>query len=172
MFKNSNSDSDTEARHTHSGRVFQGVHLENLFKKNYKEEGFYSGEEADLTDEEHSEPVGPEEEAAEELRQNEPETSGTAQATEVSNINPPVVSEMLSNQNIPNHESPQSPITSSSTSTQTGNLRNSMADEMRLPIFRGDGSEDPDQHWFLCEAVWNIKNITDEVLKETSLALH
>ena len=42
-----------------------------------------------------------------------------------------------------------------------------MADEMRLPIFRGDGSEDPYQHWFLCEAVWNIKSITDEAIKRT-----
>jgi hypothetical protein len=40
-----------------------------------------------------------------------------------------------------------------------------MKDDMRLPIFRGDGSEDPNQHWFLCEAVWNIKNVTDEVVK-------
>jgi hypothetical protein len=64
MFKNSDSDSDTEAGHTRSGRVFRGVHLENLFKKNYGEEGFYSGEEADLTDEEHSEPTRAEEEAS------------------------------------------------------------------------------------------------------------
>ena len=42
-----------------------------------------------------------------------------------------------------------------------------MEDEIRLPIFRGDGSEDPDQHWFLCEAIWNIKNVTDEVVKRT-----
>jgi hypothetical protein len=90
--------------------------------------------------------VEPEEEAAKELRQKEPETSRTAQGTKLSNINPPVVSEMLSNQNIPNHQSPQSPITSSSASTQTGNLGNSMADEMRLPIFRGDGSEYLDKH--------------------------
>jgi hypothetical protein len=40
-----------------------------------------------------------------------------------------------------------------------------MVDEMRLPIFRGDGSEDPDQHWFLCEAVWSIKNVSDEAVK-------
>jgi hypothetical protein len=106
MFKNSNSDSDTKDGHTCSGRVFQGVHLENLFKKNYGEEGFYSGEEADLTDEEHSEPMGPKEEAVEELRRNELETSETVQTTELSNINPPVVSEMISNQNIPNHQSP------------------------------------------------------------------
>ena len=42
-----------------------------------------------------------------------------------------------------------------------------MEDEMRLPIFRGDGSEDPYQHWFLCEAIWNIKSITDEAIKRT-----
>jgi hypothetical protein len=40
-----------------------------------------------------------------------------------------------------------------------------MEDEMRLPIFWGDGSEDHDQHWFLCEAIWNIKNVTDEAGK-------
>jgi hypothetical protein len=57
MFKNSNSDSDTKAGHMRSGRVFRGVHLENLFKKHYGEEGFYSGEEVDLTDKEHLEPT-------------------------------------------------------------------------------------------------------------------
>jgi hypothetical protein len=45
-----------------------------------------------------------------------------------------------------------------------------MADEVRLPIFRGDGYEYPDQHWFLCEAVWNIKNVTDEVVKRTQFS--
>jgi hypothetical protein len=92
MFKNSDSDSDTEAGHTRSGRVFRGIHLENLFKQNYGEEGFYNGEEVDLIDEEHSEPTRTEEGEAKELRQSEPETLGTAQITEVSNINPPVVS--------------------------------------------------------------------------------
>ena len=61
MFKISDSDNDTEARHTCSGKVFRGVHLENLFKKNYEEEGFYSGEEVDLIDEEHPEPTRKEE---------------------------------------------------------------------------------------------------------------
>jgi hypothetical protein len=45
-----------------------------------------------------------------------------------------------------------------------------MADEMRLPIFRGYGYEDLYQHWFLCEAVWNIKNVTDEVVKRTQFS--
>jgi hypothetical protein len=31
-----------------------------------------------------------------------------------------------------------------------------MADEVRFPIFKGDGSEDLDQHWFLCEVVVEI----------------
>jgi hypothetical protein len=52
--QDSDNDSDTEAGHTHSGRSFKDVPLVNLFKKNYKDEGFYSGEEADLTDEEYS----------------------------------------------------------------------------------------------------------------------
>jgi hypothetical protein len=42
-----------------------------------------------------------------------------------------------------------------------------MEDEMRLPIFRGDGFEDPNQHWFLYEALWNIKSIIDEAIKRT-----
>jgi hypothetical protein len=45
-----------------------------------------------------------------------------------------------------------------------------MADEMRLPTFRGDGYEDPEQHWFLCEVVWSIKNITDEVVKRAQFS--
>jgi hypothetical protein len=55
MFKNSDIDSDTEAGLMHSGRPFREVPLLNLLKKNYGDEGFYNGEEADLTDEEYSE---------------------------------------------------------------------------------------------------------------------
>ena len=40
-----------------------------------------------------------------------------------------------------------------------------MEDEMRLPTFRGYGYEDPKQHQFLYEAMWSIKNITDEAVK-------
>jgi hypothetical protein len=45
-----------------------------------------------------------------------------------------------------------------------------MVDEMRLPIFRGDGSKDPNQHWFLCEVVWRIKQVTDEAVKRTQFS--
>jgi hypothetical protein len=40
MFKNSDSDSDTKARHRRSGRAFKEVPLANLFKKTYGDEGF------------------------------------------------------------------------------------------------------------------------------------
>jgi hypothetical protein len=141
-----------------------------LFKKNYREEGFYHGEEVDLTEEEHSEPTRIEEGEVEELHQSEPETSGTVQVTEVSNINPLVVSIALTSQNSQNHQSRQSTVTGSLVSTQTRSLVSSMADEMRLPIFRGYGSEDLDQHWFLCETVWNIKSITDEAINRTQFS--
>jgi hypothetical protein len=68
MFKNFHSDKDTKYGHTRSGRVFREVHLAKLFKKNYREEGFYSGEEADLTDEEHSKLSRVEEAKDEEIR--------------------------------------------------------------------------------------------------------
>jgi hypothetical protein len=45
-----------------------------------------------------------------------------------------------------------------------------MEDEMRLPIFRGDGSEDPGQQWCLCESVCNIKNVTDGDVKRTQFS--
>jgi hypothetical protein len=169
MFKNSDNDNDTEAGHTRSGRVFREVHLANLFKKNYEEEGFYSGEEAELTYEEHSEPARAEEGKDGELRRREPETSETSQTIEVSTVILPIDS-VLSNQSSPSHQSVQSTANSSPPHIQSGTLGRSMADEMRLPIFRGDGSEDPDQHWFLCEAIWNIKNVTDEAVKRTQFS--
>ena len=68
MFKNLDNDNenDTEVVHTCSGRELREVHLANLFKNNYNDEGFYSGEEADLTDEEHSKPARAEEGKVEE----------------------------------------------------------------------------------------------------------
>jgi len=45
-----------------------------------------------------------------------------------------------------------------------------MENEMRWPIFKGDGSKDPDQHWFLCEVVWSIKQVTDEAIKRAQFS--
>ena len=65
MFKN--LDSDTEDGHT-----FREVPLANLFKQNYMDEGLYSGEVADLKEEEHSEPAREKEGEDEEPRREEP----------------------------------------------------------------------------------------------------
>jgi hypothetical protein len=129
----------------HSGKVFREVHIVNLFKKNYGEEGFYSGEEEYLTDEEHSEPTRTEEGKAKELHRGRPEGSKITQTIEVSTIILPVDS-VLSNQSNPSHQSIQSTIHSSPPHIQSGTLVRSMEDDMRLPIFRGYGSEDPNQH--------------------------
>ena len=44
-----------------------------------------------------------------------------------------------------------------------------LADDIKLPIFKGTGSEDPEQFWFLCEAVWTAKGITDLDLRTAQL---
>lgn len=40
-----------------------------------------------------------------------------------------------------------------------------MGDDMKLPIFKGLGLEDPKQHWFLCDAVWSGKQVIDDDIK-------
>ena len=45
-----------------------------------------------------------------------------------------------------------------------------MGDDIKLPIFWGTGTEDPDQHFFLCEAVWSIKQVQDDDTKRAQLA--
>lgn len=40
---------------------------------------------------------------------------------------------------------------------------------MKLPLFHGNGSEDPQQHLFLCEAVWRVKQVADASMKATQL---
>ena len=44
-----------------------------------------------------------------------------------------------------------------------------MGDDMKLPTFKGTGAEDPEQHWFLCEAMWTIKAIHDDNIKLVQL---
>jgi hypothetical protein len=89
----------------------------------------------------------------------------------VSTIIPHVDSVALSNQSNPIHQSVQRTVTSSPPHTQSGTPGSFMVDEMRLAIFRGDGSENPHQHWFLCEFIWNIKNVTDEAVKRNQFSI-
>ena len=43
--------------------------------------------------------------------------------------------------------------------------RNRMGDHMKLPLFKGSGLEDPEQHWFLCDDVWSVKQVVDDAIK-------
>ena len=42
-------------------------------------------------------------------------------------------------------------------------------DDIKLPVFKGTGSKDPEQFWFLCEFVWTAKSITDENTRRAQL---
>ena len=44
-----------------------------------------------------------------------------------------------------------------------------MDDDIKLPIFIGTRLEDPEQHWFLCEAVWNVKQVQNDAVKMAQL---
>ena len=44
-----------------------------------------------------------------------------------------------------------------------------MADDMKLLVFKGTGLEDPEHHWFLCEAIWNVKQVIDDDIKMEQL---
>ena len=44
-----------------------------------------------------------------------------------------------------------------------------MGDDIKLPIFQGTGAEDPDQHFFLCEAVWNTRQVQNDDIKKAQL---
>jgi hypothetical protein len=75
MFKNLDSDNNTEVGHTCSGRTLREVPLVYLFEPNHKplaqDEGSYSGEEEELLNEEHPESAKAEEGKNEEPRQEE-----------------------------------------------------------------------------------------------------
>ena len=44
-----------------------------------------------------------------------------------------------------------------------------MGDDIKLPISRGTSVEDPNQHFFICEEVWNIKKVQDDDTKRAQL---
>ena len=45
-----------------------------------------------------------------------------------------------------------------------------VSDEMKLPIFHGNGTHDPEQYWFLCEAIWTARQTIDDDVKKSRLA--
>ena len=44
--------------------------------------------------------------------------------------------------------------------------------DIKLSIFNGNGSEDPEQHWFLYEAVWIVRHIHDENINGAQMVMN
>ena len=40
-----------------------------------------------------------------------------------------------------------------------------------LPLFQGNGIEEPKQYWILCELVWIVKQVQDEDIKRGKLMI-
>ena len=38
--------------------------------------------------------------------------------------------------------------------------------EMKLPIFNNNGTDNQEQYWFLCEAIWTAWQIVDDDVKK------
>jgi hypothetical protein len=47
----------------------------------------------------------------------------------------------------------------------THNNMEGVDNTLRLPEFKGIGSEDPEQHMFICETIWTTKNVHDDGAK-------
>ena len=83
----------------------------------------------------------------------------------------PVGTSSSSSQTVPTTATSPSatPPSGSSTKNQHPPRRNRMEDDMKLPIFKGTGAQDLEQHWYLCEAMWTIRSINDDTIKLVQL---
>ena len=57
-----------------------------------------------------------------------------------------------------------SQATSSSKASPTGRRSRMAGDDMKLPMFHGNGTDDPKKYWFLCEVVWTTYGLLDRLL--------
>lgn len=46
-----------------------------------------------------------------------------------------------------------------------------MENEMKISIFKGIGSEDPEQFWFIANAIWTTQQIIDDNIKKVQLVI-
>ena len=59
----------------------------------------------------------------------------------------------------------------SSRSTNIERRPRTTTDDVKLLFFQGNGTEDPEQYWFLCEVVWTIKQVQGNDIKKGQLAM-
>ena len=81
---------------------------------------------------------------------------------------PPTQNKLLVNPPVVNQSPPRGQVFSSPQHPQQPR-RNRMGDDMKLPVFKGTRLEDPEQHWFLCDIVWNVKKVIDDDIKMEQL---
>ena len=43
-------------------------------------------------------------------------------------------------------------------------------DNTKLPLFHGNETDDLEQYWVLCEAVWTVRHTADDDVKKGQLA--
>ena len=43
--------------------------------------------------------------------------------------------------------------------------------DIKLPIFNGNGLEDPKKNWFVFESVWTVQLIQDENIKRAQMVM-
>ena len=43
------------------------------------------------------------------------------------------------------------------------------SDDTKLPLFHGNGTNDPEQFWFLCKVVWTVRQTIDDDVKKGQL---
>jgi hypothetical protein len=65
------------------------------------------------------------------------------------------------------NQSPPTSLRGDNTQTNMVGIDNTL----RLPEFKGVGSEDPKQHLFVCKTIWVTKNILDEAAKIAQLVI-
>ena len=44
-----------------------------------------------------------------------------------------------------------------------------VGEEMKLPIFHGNGTDNLEQYWFLCEVIWTTRETVDDDVKRSQL---
>lgn len=69
---------------------------------------------------------------------------------------------------IPQLSTPPPPLPPPHTPTLPPPIFN-MANTTNMPIFKGQGLEDPNQFWFVIEAVWKAKKINDEDMNKSQV---
>ena len=46
-----------------------------------------------------------------------------------------------------------------------------MGTDLRLPTFNGNGTEDPEKHWFLCEVLWMVCLVHNADIKKAQIIM-